>query len=46
MEAVYEKILGQKIEVKILSRKMGEILAVSEKILGWKIGVKNCRMEN
>ncbi len=50
MGAVYEKILGQKIEVKIPSRKMGEMVAVSEKILGgklvrkierWKINVKN-----
>ncbi len=31
---------------KILSRKIGEMVAVSEKILGMKIGVKNSKMEN
>ncbi len=46
MEAVYEKILDRKINGKILSRKMGEMVAVSEKILGWKIDVKNSKMEN
>ncbi len=44
--AVYEKILRLKIDVKILSWKMDEVLAVSETILGWKIGVKNSKMEN
>ncbi len=46
MEAFREKILGLKIDVKVLEFKMGEMEVVSETILGWKIGLKNSKMEN
>ncbi len=46
MGAVYEKILVRKIKWKILSRKMGKMVAVSKTIPSLKTGVKNSKMEN
>ncbi len=47
MGAVYEKIVGQKTEVKILSGKMGEMVAVCKKIASKSEScVKNSKTEN